>query len=216
MPAILPPLPAGRQTTIASTSPTGWSSPEHPLTARVTVNRFWQQFFGTGLVKTAGDFGAQGEWPSHPELLDWLACEFHERLGRESASCVSSLLPPPIARMAASHLRNFKLDPENRLLARGPRFNVSTPKKSATTLSTSAACCRKDGRPQRKPVPTGRNLGSCRLHRRATQLNSPRTMATRCIAGAYTPFGNARHPPPTLITFDAPSREKYCVRRERS
>src|SRR6185436_15971460 len=100
-------------------------SGEHPLTARVWVNREWERFFGTGLVKTTENLGSQAEWPSHPELLDWLATEFirlkwdmkaMQKLIVTSATYrQSSRVPPSLVQR----------DPENRLLARGPRYRLS-------------------------------------------------------------------------------------------
>src|SRR5205814_10278099 len=98
--------------------------PEHPLPARVTVNRFWQEVFGTGIVRTAGDFGVSGELPSHPELLDWLAVEFREG-GWDVKRFFRMLVTSSAYRQAAVTTPEKKeKDRDNRLLSRGARFRL--------------------------------------------------------------------------------------------
>ena len=122
-------------------------SPEHPLMARVVMNRLWQQFFGLGIVKTADDFGLQGEFPSHPELLDWLAVEF-----RESGWDVKSHGPPDrhVAHLSPEqrhHARAPGKDPENALLARGPRFRLDSRFLRDQALALSGLLVEKTGGP---------------------------------------------------------------------
>jgi hypothetical protein len=123
VPASLPPLPPGaarNRLTLAK-----WLvSPNHPLTARVTVNRYWQQFFGVGLVKTVEDFGVQGEKPIHPQLLDWLATQFIQ--SRWNVKAMHRLIVTSATYRQSSKVTPelFERDPENRLMARGARFRL--------------------------------------------------------------------------------------------
>jgi hypothetical protein len=183
----------------------------NPLTARVTVNRYWQTYFGSGLVKTAGDFGTQGEWPSHPELLDWLATEFMDsgwdvkamqRLIVASAAYRQSSKATP-ALLAA--------DPENRLLARGPRFRLPAEAVRDQALAASGRLAERVGGPSVKPYqPPGlwKELTGTedyvpdhgeKLYRRSLYTFWKRTVA-----------------PPALVTFDAAGRETCVVRQSRT
>src|SRR5262249_32301738 len=122
----------------------------NPLTARVTVNRLWQMLWGTGLVKSIEDFGSQGEWPRHPELLDWLAVEF-----MDSGWDVKHILKTMV--MSATYRQSSKLtpallerDPENRLLARGSRFRLSAEMLRDQALAVSGLLVEKIGGPSVK------------------------------------------------------------------
>jgi hypothetical protein len=124
------------------------TDPSHPLASRVTVNRYWQSYFGVGIVKTAEDFGSQGELPSHPELLDWLATEF-VRTGWDIKAMqrliVTSATYRQSSRVAPDLLEK---DPENRLLARGPRFRMSAEMVRDNALSVSGLLSEQIGRPR--------------------------------------------------------------------
>ena len=130
-------------------------SPDNPLTARVTVNRVWQQFFGTGLVKTSNDFGVQGERPSHPELLDWLAIEFVES-GWDVKRLVKSLVTSTTYRQSSNATKEqYERDPENRLLARAPRYRLPSWMIRDQALAVSGLLVDKLGGPPVKPYQPG-------------------------------------------------------------
>jgi hypothetical protein len=185
--------------------------PSNPLTARVAVNRLWQMLFGTGIVKTVDDFGAQGEAPVHPELLDWLATEFL-RTGWDVKAILRTMVT------SATYRQSSKLtpallqrDPENRLLARGPRFRLSAEMIRDQALAVSGLLVEKLGGPSVKPYqPPGlvkeltgtedyvQDHGE-KLYRRSLYTYFKRTVA-----------------PPTMMTFDAAGRETCIVRETRT
>lgn len=214
-PACLPPLPAN-----APRNRLGFAqwlvNPNHPLTARVAVNRFWQQCFGTGIVKTAEDFGSQGEPPSHPELLDWLAVEF--RQSGWNVKQLMKLLVTSAAYQQAARITPDRLarDPANRLLSRGPTYRLDAEILRDQALAVSGLLVPRIGGPSVKPPQpaglweavgyTGSNTvhfvadtGYEKVHRRSLYTFWKRTAA-----------------PPQMTAFDAPSRENCLLRRERT
>ena len=210
VPAVLPPLPAGVPNNRLGLA--RWLvDPSNPLTARVAVNRFWQMYFGNGLVRTVEDFGSQGEWPSHMDLLDWLAVEF-----MDSGWDVKALQKKIV--MSATYRQDSRVtpdllrrDPETRLLARGPRSRLSASVIRDQALAASGLLVEKIGGPSVKPYqPSGlwkelsgggdynQDHGE-KLYRRSL----------------YT-FWKRAAPPPFMMNFDAAGREICVVRQSRT
>ena len=218
VPASLPPLPAGSPTNRLGLAQWLVSS-SHPLTARVIMNRYWQMYFGTGLVKTAEDFGSQGEWPSHPELLDWLATDFIHSGWDIKRMQKQIVMSATYAESSATTPELTAKDPENRLLARGPRFRLPAEFIRDQALAVSGLLNQEIGGKSVSPYqPAGiweelasREDGKNWSAQTYTQSHGPdlyrRTMYT---------FWKRTAPPPTLSTFDAPDRESCTVRRART
>jgi hypothetical protein len=215
-PTALPPmtLPEGQTSTRLDLAK--WLlSPEHPLTSRVTVNRFWQQYFGIGIVETAEDFGSQGKPPTHPHLLDWLAVDF-----RESGWDVKRLQKQIV--MSATYRQSSKFDSEkaqrdrdNQLLWRGPRIRLDAESIRDTALAVSGLLVGKVGGKSVKPYqPPGIWLavGYTDSNTANFQRDSGASLYRRSV---YT-FWKRTAPPPTMVTLDAPSRENCTVRRTRT
>jgi len=189
--------------------------PHNPLTARVTVNRFWQEVFGTGLVKTSEDFGIMGELPSHPELLDWLAVEFRES-GWDVKHMFRQIVTSAAYRQGALLTAEKRAkDPENRLLSRGPRFRMDAEMIRDYALSVSRTLSPRRGGPGVKPyqpeglwdivgLPGGNTRDYVQDHGEGLYRRS-----------LYT-FWKRMSPPPNMETLNAPSREFSCLRRERT
>jgi hypothetical protein len=215
VPAVLPPLPAGMKADRLALA--RWLVlRDHPLTARVTVNRYWEQVFGSGLVKTGEDFGSQGEWPSHPELLDWLATEF-VRSGWDTKALLKMLVTSATyrqsSRVTAQHLAK---DPENRLLARAPRFRLPAETVRDNALAISGLLVRKLGGPSVKPYQPPGLWEQVAFGGGFSAQNYVQDKGEKLYRRGLYIYAKRALPHPSLATFDAPNREVCTDRRPRT
>jgi hypothetical protein len=209
VPASLPPLPAGVPNNRLGLA--RWLiDPGNPLTARVAVNRSWQAYFGTGLVKTAVDFGAQGEWPSHAELLDWLATEF-VRSGWDVKALQHLIVTSATYRQASRATPELlQRDPDNRLLARGPRFRLPAEVVRDQALGASGLLVERVGGPSVRPYqPAG-------LWKELADVTYQRDRGPGLYRRSLYTFWKRTVAPPEMMTFDAAGRETCVVRTTRT
>ncbi len=211
VPAALPPLPAGAKADRLSLA--RWLvSRENPLTARVTVNRVWQEYFGRGLVRTSEDFGKQGERPTHPELLDWLAAEFMDR--GWNMRDLHRLIVTSATYRQSSHIRpELKdRDPDNTLLARQSRLRLNAEAVRDTALSAGGLLNPAvGGRSVRPPQPKGVSELTYASNAKWVDSQGP----DRYRRALYIHFQRTS-PYPQLMNFDAPESVLTCSRRQRS
>jgi hypothetical protein len=212
VPSALPPLPSGVAPNRLGLA--RWlTDPSHPLLTRVTVNRFWQNYFGTGLVKTSEDFGSQGEPPSHPELLDWLATEFIRTNWDVKAMQKMIVMSATYRQSSRVTPELHERDPENRLLAHMSRFRLQAELVRDNALAASGLLNAEVGGPSVFPYEPAGLWDEMAFGREYTaQKYTPSHGQDLYRRGMYT-FWKRTVPPAGLTTFDAPDREKCLSRR---
>jgi mono/diheme cytochrome c family protein len=209
----LPPMPAGEPNNRLGFA--RWLvSGQHPLTARVWVNRAWERFFGIGLVKTSENFGSQAEWPSHPELLDWLAAEFVDRKWDMKATYKLIMSSAAYRRSAAVTPEMLEKDPDNRFVARGPRFRLPAEVIRDQALWTAGLLVDKQGGPSVKPYMPEAVWDETSVYgdMRNYKADAGEGLWRRSL---YTIWKRTAAPP-TMLLFDSPGREVCTVKRSRS
>jgi hypothetical protein len=212
--ASLPPMPEGAPANRLGLAQ--WvTMRDHPLTARVVVNRIWKMCFGEGLVATSADFGSQGEWPSHPDLLDWLTVDFVER-GWDVKALVRQIVMSQTYRQAsAATPEALERDPQNRLLARGPRFRLPAEFIRDGALKVSGLFAARIGGPSVNPYTPGdlwreiSHYGSTPATSQTFVQDHGEKLYRRSV---YT-YWKRTAPPPNMAAFDAPNREVCTVSR---
>jgi cytochrome c553 len=189
-------------------------APEHPLTTRVTVNRFWQELYGNGLVRTSGDFGISGELPSHPELLDWLAPDF--RTDWDVKRFFKLLVTSATYRQAAvATPGKLAKDRDNTLLSRGPRFRMDAEMVRDYALAASGLLVPKVGGPSVRPYQPPGVWEAVAMPESNTRLYKPDGGENLYRRSMYT-FWKRAAPPASMEVLNAPNRETCTVRRERT
>ena len=183
---------------------------DNPLTARVAVNRLWQQFFGVGLVKTGENFGLQGELPTHHRLLDWLAMALIESGWDQRAIQKMIVMSSTYRQSSRVRTELLSLDPENRLLARGPRFRLHPFMLRDQVLAASGLLVEKLGGPSAKPYMPPKIWRA--ISNNTYKQDSGANLYRRSL---YT-YWRRTIPPPTMLTFNAAEREVCVVRKQQT
>ncbi len=213
LPAALPPLPSGAPNNRLGVAK--WLvDPTHPLTSRVQVNRYWEMLFGIGIVKSSENFGMQSQFPSHPELLDWLATEYI-RLGWDTKALLKTILMSATYRQSSVVTsESTTRDPENRLLARGPRFRLQAELVRDNALAISGLLVEKVGGPPVRPYQPEGIWDEINVY--GNLRNYKQDMGEGLYRRSMYTIWKRTSAPPNMLMFDMPGRELCVVRRSRT